>query len=140
MREEMNNQNSILEACEKGDVEKVKILLEKGDDIEAKTLYGKTPLMIASCYGNIEVVKLLLEKGADIEAKDYNRITPLSCASRNGHIEVVKLLLEKGSDIEVKGVDGTSSYYHLTERNKKEIDSFLEDIEQRKRMIKPCSF
>ena len=127
----MNNQNSILGACEKGDVEKVKFLLKKGADIEARTSYGSTPLIIASYHGHIKVVKILLEKGADIEAKTYiesNTFTPLIMACRKGRVEVIKILVKEGANIEIRDNYGY------------EIDSLLKDIEERRRSIKPCKY
>ena len=139
MREEMDIQDSFLEACQEGDIEKVKFLLEKGVDIEAKD-DGNTPLIYASFNGNIEVVKFLLEKGVNIEAKDYDGKTSLIWASWHGYrnIEIMKLLIEKGADVEAKDNNGNTFYIYLNKENKKIIDFVLKDIEERKRMIKPC--
>ena len=49
----------------------VRLLLEKGADIEAKdSRFGRTPLLWAVKGGHEAVVKLLLEKGADIKVTD----------------------------------------------------------------------
>ena len=48
----------------------MKLLLEKGADVESKDRYGRTPLSWAAGNGHEAVVKLLLEKGADVESKD----------------------------------------------------------------------
>ncbi|GLI73288.1 hypothetical protein PoHVEF18_001503 [Penicillium ochrochloron] len=91
----------------------VKVLLEKGADVEARdsdadveaedSKYGRTPLSWAAERGRAAVVKLLLEKGADVEAKDseYDR-TPLSWAAERGHEAVVELLLENSADVEAE--------------------------------------
>jgi ankyrin repeat protein len=84
----------------------VKLLLEKGAELEAKTTYGQTPLSRAAGNGHEAVVKLLLEKGAELETKDKNGWTPLSCAAKNGHEAVVKLLLEIGAELEAVDNDG----------------------------------
>jgi len=47
----------------------VKLLLEKGANIEAKDNDGDTALINAAIKGETEMVKLLLEKGANIEAR-----------------------------------------------------------------------
>ena len=60
-----------------GYIESLKLLLEKGANIEAMDKSGKTPLHYASVYGKIESLKLLLEKGANIEAMDQDGQTPL---------------------------------------------------------------
>jgi ankyrin repeat protein len=43
----------------------VKLLLEKGADVESKDAVGQTPLSRAATGGHKAVVKLLLEKGAE---------------------------------------------------------------------------
>ncbi|RYP05136.1 hypothetical protein DL764_004021 [Monosporascus ibericus] len=83
-----------------GNVEMVKLLLEKGADVTTRT-NGRTPLNSASKNGHVEVVKLLLEKGVDTTITDKDGLTPLHSASKNGHIEVIKILLEKGADIAI---------------------------------------
>jgi ankyrin repeat domain-containing protein 50 len=75
----------------------VKLLLEKGTELETKDNYGRTPLSWAAVNGHEAVLKLLLEKGAELETKDNYGRTPLSWAAVNGHEAVVKLLLEKGA-------------------------------------------
>jgi hypothetical protein len=73
----------------------VKLLLDKGADIEAKDNSGQTPLLWAIYDGRKEIVKLLLDKGADIKAKDKIGLTPLSLATCGGRKEIAKLLLDK---------------------------------------------
>ncbi|KAK2600219.1 hypothetical protein QQS21_005015 [Conoideocrella luteorostrata] len=81
----------------------VKLLLERGADVEAKdSEYSRTPLSWAAKNGHDAVVKLLLEKDANVETKDSYGLTPLSWAAENGHEAVVQLLLEKDADVEAK--------------------------------------
>jgi hypothetical protein len=75
-------------------IEIVKLLLDKGADVNLTDKYGNTPLHLAASDGHIEIVKLLLEKGSDVNSKRRNDgTTPLYWAALNGHIEIVKLLL-----------------------------------------------
>jgi ankyrin repeat protein len=61
----------------------VKLLLEKGAELESKNNDGQTPLSWAAGNGHEAVVKLLLEKGAELEIKDRNDgRTPLVWAAR----------------------------------------------------------
>src|SRR5581483_5057182 len=53
----------------------IRLLLEKGADIEARDEQGQTPLIRAAADAQTGIVKLLLEKGADIEAKDTSGAT-----------------------------------------------------------------
>jgi ankyrin repeat protein len=98
------SQSALPKAAVYGHREVVKLLLEKGADLEAKDpKSGRTPLSWAASNGHEAVVKLLLEKGAELESKDPGSgRTPLSWAASNGREAVVKLLLEEGADPDSK--------------------------------------
>ena len=78
-------------ACDKGHVEVVRLLIERGADVNVKdTFYGEVPLGWALSHGHVEVVKLLLDKGADgIERA-------LMSGVQTGKVDVVKVVVEKG--------------------------------------------
>jgi hypothetical protein len=77
-------------------------LIRRGQSLDLKDSYGRTPLSWAASRGHEAVVKLLLEKGAELETKDKYGRTPLLWAVGNGRKAVVKLLLEKGAELETK--------------------------------------
>ncbi|GIY74195.1 ankyrin-3 [Caerostris darwini] len=81
-------------AAEVEDLALVNILIEKKADVNFKTEFGDTPLILAVQKGHLEVVKNLILKKADINAKNLCGDTPLHKASWKGHEEVVKLLLD----------------------------------------------
>ena len=82
-------------AAENGHEAVVKLLLEKGAEVETKS-DGQTPLSYAAKNGHEAVVKLLMEKGTELETKSiYDDQAPLSYAAEKGHEVVVKLLVEK---------------------------------------------
>jgi ankyrin repeat protein len=60
----------------------VKLLLEKGAELESKDKYGRTPLSYVAWNGHEAVVKLLLEKGAELGSTDEHGQTPLSKSFR----------------------------------------------------------
>ena len=61
-----NGMTILMTASQEGHPEVVKLLLEKGADVNAKSNTGATALICASQQGNPEVAKLLLEKGAGV--------------------------------------------------------------------------
>ena len=134
----INGYNSLDIASCRGNTEVVKFLIEKGVNIEDRSITGGTPLLLASFNGKIEVVKYLIEKGSNIEARNNRGETPLTSAFGNQRMEVIKFLIKNGADVEAKNNYGVSFYYHLNEKNKMETDLIIKDVEERKRMIKPC--
>ncbi|KAH6670383.1 ankyrin repeat-containing domain protein [Halenospora varia] len=76
----------------------VRLLLQKGADLDPKDLYSRTPLSYAAENGCEAVVEVLLDSGAEVESMDKCGETPLSLAYENGHEATVKLLLEKGAE------------------------------------------
>ena len=105
----------------------MKLLLEKGAEIEAKDNDGNTPLHSASIREHLEVVKLLLEKGADVNAKSNAGQTPLHSASMDEYTEVMKLLLERGSDVNAKDHDGRTPLHEASRHGHPEaMKLFLE--------------
>jgi hypothetical protein len=89
----------LLAAARKSDVEKVKALLAKGADVNAKSAYGATPLFFACDRGSVEVVKVLLEHGADANAQDtFYKATPLGWAmGKKANPDIIRMLIEKGA-------------------------------------------
>jgi hypothetical protein len=60
-----------------GDVASVRLLLDNGADVNARSVCFGTPLTAASYCGNIQVMKLLLERGAAVSDPTYgNSMTP----------------------------------------------------------------
>ena len=80
-------------ACYSGNEAAVKILLDRGADINALNEDGDSALGLASWNGHENVVKILLEKGADL---NIGR-SALRQASRLGRENIVKMLVEKGA-------------------------------------------
>ena len=49
----------------------VELLLQYNVDVDSKTEYGYTALILAAKYGYKDIVKFLLANGADTNARDY---------------------------------------------------------------------
>jgi hypothetical protein len=78
-------------ACDKGHLEVVKVLLDKGADLEAKDrFYSSTPLQWAAVKGHAEIARMLLAKGAKGEAE------LLALAAGEGSAPMVRVVLERG--------------------------------------------
>ncbi|MEC4896092.1 MAG: ankyrin repeat domain-containing protein [Oscillatoria sp. PMC 1051.18] len=80
-----------------GRVEAVRVLINKGADVNVSTGLG-TPIRVAAGDGMTEIVELLIEAGADVDAGSTIS-TPLMKAIAHGHTEIVRKLLAAGADL-----------------------------------------
>src|SRR5439155_25144043 len=89
------------------DLNKVKLLAERGADVNARAATGVTALMVAARHrGNVEVVRLLLKKGArpnaDKGVEVRNDASALFFAVMAGDVQTAGALLEAGARLEDK--------------------------------------
>jgi len=107
----------------RGDLESLKKLVSEGADVEAKNIYGETPLICASWCGQIEIVKYLIEEcNANVEAENNFGNTPLIRASIVGHFEIVKYLIEEHkANVEAKNKYGETPLIRASELSRLEI-------------------
>ncbi|MEI0494864.1 ankyrin repeat domain-containing protein [Brachyspira intermedia] len=91
----------------------VRLLLDKGSDINYINEYGANALFYAIGRGNNDIARLLLERGADANIVatygPYGNITPLALASTLGLTDVISSLLIGKSDINFKMRDGRTA-------------------------------
>ena len=122
---ELNGRKTPLyDACGRGNLKVVQVLIKHGADVDAKRTFGWRPLHFASNNGHLEIVRLLINSGADLNVRDNDDWTPLLLASVEGHREVVRVLLEEGADPNVQCWDGTPLDWAL-ERNHAEVVQLL---------------
>jgi ankyrin repeat protein len=81
------------------DLETVKLLLDKGADVNARDQINSSPLLWAAGFGKPETVGFLITKGADVKATDDNGWTPLIWAAGLGQPQTVELLVKAGADL-----------------------------------------
>lgn len=108
------NNDALLIAANKGDVEVVKKCLDAGANIEKELYYFShwfepedwpeyvsnndlTPVILACRYGHFEVVKLLVERGAELNWDQVD--TPLNLAVKNGNLKLAEFLISKGAKV-----------------------------------------
>ncbi len=117
---------NLIRASAKGDLARVKKLIEEGADVDAGDSTGRTALLEAAWGGHVDVVKYLLDKGASVNAADSSGYTPLMRAAEEGHAVIVSLLIKKGADVNCRGkVRGSTPLMLAAERGQLKIVEML---------------
>ena len=99
---EIDSTTALMKAAKYGHFDLVKMLLEKGAQINKRNRHGNTALMFAVQNNQTEIVKQLLEAGSDINDKNILGYTPLLYALDYNQTDLVKYLIEKGADVNVE--------------------------------------
>jgi len=126
---------SLMNAVGKGQTETVRVFLDAGADVNAKTQIGVTALTVATQAGHTEIVALLTAAGArkseviepkareergrplvrrgkperDVDARDNLGQTALMRAASEGHTDTVLTLLEAGANVNAKTDHGMTA-------------------------------
>ena len=85
----------------------LKMLIQKGADVNAVTKCGKTALHLAAALGYVDVTKVLIQNGADVNAIDRNGYSPLTNAVDEYHVRCALHLLCSGAEIGASEYDLT---------------------------------
>ena len=80
-------------------MEAAKLLLNRGAEIKAKNVDGKTPLHFTTLSGYVEVVIQLLKEKANINTEKTKYGNALQAAVHNGKEILVQLLIEKQTNV-----------------------------------------
>ena len=113
MAECRNVQDRLFDAIREADLERVKLCLESGAQINSMGGQKTFPLHQSLHYtissgkrkpkrNQVEVIKILLQNGAIVDLKDRAGRSPLHLAVDYKKIEVIRLLLQYGTQIDIK--------------------------------------
>ena len=118
---------ALLEAAEKGDLRKMRRLLDQGARAGAVIDGDGSPLIAAARRGRLEAMEMVIEAGADVNRGVGGDGNPLTMAAKGGHLEAVRLLLDRGADIDL-GVPGDGNALIMSAgAGKIEVVRFLVD-------------
>ncbi|WP_143688957.1 ankyrin repeat domain-containing protein [Wolbachia endosymbiont of Laodelphax striatellus] len=111
------------------DAKIVRLLVEKGANVNAADVEGHTALHLAVTEKRLEIVRELIKSGAEVNAEEYgNKCIPLHLACMVGEKEIVEELVKAGGEIEqedecgMTAIDYAKNSKEITEILKKEID------------------
>jgi len=85
-------------ASDNGHLDIVKLLVERGADVNARDFCGDTALAYAARKDHNKIVKYLIEAGADAQTQNKYKFTPLDYAVRTLNLESQKYLIRAGGE------------------------------------------
>ena len=90
--------DSLLSSAANDKIDRVKMLIDAGANIESKSLSGLTPLLYAARYGHKDVAEILLKAGANINAEDNDGWNALHYAIHHKRKDLEILLKKYGAE------------------------------------------
>lgn len=117
----MEDVNALVANAAHGSIDQVRILLERGVDINATAASGSTALSYAVLRNQREICELLLDAGADpnIPDSDLQGGTPLIMATfGKGNPEMCIRLISAGANPNYRNKQGRTALYFATLFNK----------------------
>jgi ankyrin repeat protein len=95
------------------DVDKVRLLLDRGADAKIRAAAGTDAVTIAaSYYGTSASIRALLDAGADAQPPEGVRRGPLAYAAMSGDVETVTLLLARGAKASAEALSESVTFGH----------------------------
>ncbi|KAK2498524.1 hypothetical protein MC885_006168 [Smutsia gigantea] len=122
-------------ASKRGNANMVKLLLDRGAKIDAKTRDGLTPLHCGARSGHEQVLEMLLDRAAPILSKTKHNVpvddvtndylTALHVAAHCGHYKVAKVLLDKKANPNAKALNGFTPLHIACKKNRIKVMELL---------------
>lgn len=110
----------------------LRVLVEKGADVNTVDYLENTPLHLAAERGMTEAVDILLAKGAYVDAINIMGTTPIMAAAQGGHDSLAAQLAEAGADPELRDYSGIAAndfgnYQYSDPYLQQEVDFLLQE-------------
>ena len=80
-------------------VEVVKMLVDRGCDINKPDKHHSTPLFLAVNGGNHDIAKMLISRGSNVDQRGRHGLTPLALAAMKGLTDMCRLLVAHNCDV-----------------------------------------
>lgn len=112
----------------KGNEEMVKMLMERGADVNLKSEVGSTALINSARSGNKTILEMLINNGADVNAQESDGRTALMYAAWGNRTEIFKMLLAAGADVSLKDKNGDTALEWAQRNRNSKIPEILKSM------------
>ena len=87
-------------AAENGNLAIVELLIERGADVNAQDIHGRTPLVVAIAEHQPEIARRLTEENTDVGVRTSDGSTLLMAAVRAEDVKLVRWAIDRGTDLD----------------------------------------
>lgn len=117
----------LFDAVKKGDIEQVKLQLEKKANVNVRDEEDATLLHYAVSEDNVEIAKLLISHGGLVEARTKKGRTPLfwCMGMLTGGPEVARILISHGADVRAQDEEGKTPLHRAAWTGRVELADVL---------------
>jgi hypothetical protein len=117
----------IHEAAQKGQIERLKVLLDEHPGLLNSRPYDSesTPLHAAAFYRRDAVLQELLARKADVNALNKGGLTPLHDCVHRGTVESAAMLLDHKADLSIRNHAGQTPLAYAEARNRPDMVELL---------------
>ncbi len=120
------NDDDIFDAVRRNQINRVKKLLAKGENLTIQDASQSSPLLVALLSGHEDMAALLLSKSKQANQADKNKTRPLHVATRKGYHNIVEKLISKDIDINAQdGLGNTALMIAVIDEHRRLIDLLL---------------
>jgi ankyrin repeat protein len=118
--------NAAMAAADAERWENVRLLLDRGTDVEAKDRFGQTLLHYAARQCNAEALRMLIDRGVDVNSLSANKRSALFYAIDDAanSAACVQVLLDAGADLH-DGTNGASELGRAEWLSRQDLVSLL---------------
>jgi ankyrin repeat protein len=108
-----------------GQVEVVRLIVNRGADINIRDVNNNTALHLAAESGSVDIIQLLLDKEMSVDLTNKHGSTPLHVSAQFGKLEATKTLVERGAAINKTNKSGVTALMVAAHFGKLEIFRYL---------------
>jgi ankyrin repeat protein len=101
--------------------------ISSGEDVNAPSVDGTTPLHWAAYYGNLELAQRLLRAEAEPNTRNDYGSSPMSEAATVANTELLELLLDAGADVDSPNLEGQTALMAVARTGNVEAAELLLD-------------
>uniref|UniRef100_A0A4W5RGS2 Ankyrin 1 n=1 Tax=Hucho hucho TaxID=62062 RepID=A0A4W5RGS2_9TELE len=109
----------------RGNVIMVRLLLDRGAQIDAKTKNGLSPIHMSAQGDHMDCVRQLMQYNAAIDDVTLDHLTPLHVAAHCGHHRMAKVLLDKGAKPNSRALNGFTPLHIACKKNHMRVMDLL---------------